>query len=57
MPVVATLVGVLLLGEHLRWNEPVGALIVLTGVAVSQGVPAMVRRRYSTSRSVPVSTS
>jgi drug/metabolite transporter (DMT)-like permease len=57
MPVVATLVGVLLLGEHLLWNQPVGALIVLTGVAVSQGAPALVRRRYVTARSVPVSTS
>jgi drug/metabolite transporter (DMT)-like permease len=42
MPVVATLVGVLVLREHLVWNQPVGALIVLAGVAVSQGV---LRRR------------
>ena len=42
MPVVATLVGVLILREHLSWYQPVGALIVLAGVAVSQGVP---RRR------------
>nr|WP_127554493.1 DMT family transporter [Actinoplanes sp. OR16] len=38
MPVVATVVGVLVLGEHLWWNQPVGALIVLSGVAVSQGL-------------------
>ncbi|GAA3334729.1 hypothetical protein GCM10020358_00310 [Amorphoplanes nipponensis] len=43
MPVVATVVGVLILGEHLVWNQPLGALIVLTGVAVSQGV--LTRRR------------
>ena len=43
MPVVATVVGVLILGEHLIWNQPVGALIVLTGVAISQG--ALTRRR------------
>jgi drug/metabolite transporter (DMT)-like permease len=36
MPVVATLVGVLILHEHLHWNQPAGAAIVLTGVAVSQ---------------------
>jgi drug/metabolite transporter (DMT)-like permease len=38
MPVVATIVGVLVLREHLLWNQPVGALIVLAGVAVSQGL-------------------
>jgi drug/metabolite transporter (DMT)-like permease len=43
MPVVATVVGVSILGEHLIWNQPVGALIVLAGVAISQG--ALSRRR------------
>ncbi|MEU4423618.1 DMT family transporter [Actinoplanes sp. NPDC024001] len=38
MPVVATLVGVTILHEHLHWNQPVGAVIVLVGVAVSQGL-------------------
>jgi drug/metabolite transporter (DMT)-like permease len=38
MPLVATVVGVTVLGEHLRWYQPVGALIVLAGVATSQGV-------------------
>lgn len=36
-PLVAALVGVSLLGEHLTWNQPAGALVVLTGVAVAQG--------------------
>jgi drug/metabolite transporter (DMT)-like permease len=45
MPVVATLVGVVILGEHLLWNQPVGALVVLTGVAISQGVLMRLRRR------------
>ncbi len=44
MPVVATVVGVLVLGERLHWNQPVGALIVLTGVAVSQGLLRSPRR-------------
>ena len=44
MPVVATLVGVLVLDEHLSWNQPAGALVVLAGVAVSQGV-LRIRRR------------
>jgi drug/metabolite transporter (DMT)-like permease len=45
MPVVATVVGVLILREHLRWNQPVGALVVIAGVAVSQGVLARLFRR------------
>lgn len=36
-PLVAALVGVSLLGEHLDWNQPAGALIVLAGVALAQG--------------------
>jgi threonine/homoserine efflux transporter RhtA len=44
MPVVATVVGVLILGEHLIWNQPVGALVVLAGVAISQGVLSRWRR-------------
>jgi drug/metabolite transporter (DMT)-like permease len=38
MPVVSTAAGVLLLGEVLSWNQPVGALIVLSGVALVQGL-------------------
>lgn len=37
-PVFSTLLGVLVLAEELTWNQPVGALLVLAGVAVSQGV-------------------
>ena len=35
--VFATVAGVVLLGEQLTWNEPVGGLLVLLGVAASQG--------------------
>jgi drug/metabolite transporter (DMT)-like permease len=38
MPVVATAAGVLVRHEHLSWYEPVGALVILLGVAVSQGI-------------------
>lgn len=38
LPVVATAVGVLVLSERIAWYQPVGALVVLTGVAVSQGL-------------------
>jgi drug/metabolite transporter (DMT)-like permease len=37
VPVFATIAGVTLLGERLTWNEPVGGLLVLLGVAASQG--------------------
>jgi drug/metabolite transporter (DMT)-like permease len=36
IPVFATALGIIVLGESLQWNEPVGAAIVLFGVAVSQ---------------------
>ncbi|GLH97705.1 transporter [Phytohabitans aurantiacus] len=38
IPIVATVIGVVALGEGVSWYQPVGALIVLLGVAVSQGV-------------------
>lgn len=37
IPVFAVLVGALALGEQPTWHQPVGALVVLLGVAVSQG--------------------
>ncbi len=43
MPIFAIIVGVLVLDEHLTWYQPVGALVVLTGIAVSQGVIRIVR--------------
>lgn len=35
-PVVAVIVGIIFLSEPISWNEPVGALIVLIGAAISQ---------------------
>ena len=35
-PVVAIIVGIIILGEKITWNEPVGALIVLLGAAIAQ---------------------
>ncbi len=37
-PLVSTLLGILLLGESLVWNQPVGAAIVLLGAALVQGL-------------------
>jgi drug/metabolite transporter (DMT)-like permease len=45
IPVVSTLAGVLLLGEHLTWNQPLGAAIIVAGAALSQ--------RHSPSRPPP----
>lgn len=39
VPVVATVLGVLVLGERLLWHEPVGAVIVLAGVWLAQRRP------------------
>lgn len=37
VPVVSTLAGVLVLGEPLTWNEPVGAAIILLAAVAAQG--------------------
>lgn len=37
-PIVSTFLGIVLLGESLTWNEPVGAVIVLLGAALVQGL-------------------
>jgi len=39
VPVIATVAGVVLLGESLSWNTPVGALVVLAGAALTQTRP------------------
>jgi len=52
IPLVATVVGVVVLGEKLSWNQPVGGLIVLVGVAVSQGLLSKHRRDVSPSPDV-----
>jgi hypothetical protein len=43
-PLSAAVVGVSLLGEQLTWNQPVGAVVVLTGVALAQGRLRALRR-------------
>jgi drug/metabolite transporter (DMT)-like permease len=50
-PLVAAVAGVVVLGEHITWNQPVGGLIVLSGVAVSQGLLARVRHSRVSERS------
>ncbi len=38
VPIFAVVVGAVVLGERMNWHQPVGALIVLVGVAVAQGL-------------------
>lgn len=45
IPLFSTVVGILVLGEHLAWYEPVGAVVVIAGVAISQGRLDLVRGR------------
>jgi drug/metabolite transporter (DMT)-like permease len=39
IPVFSTVLGVVVLGEPLSWNQPVGAAVLLGGIAISQGLP------------------
>lgn len=36
-PVIGVALGILILGERLSWNEPVGALVVFAGILLAQG--------------------
>ncbi|GAA2606012.1 DMT family transporter [Dactylosporangium fulvum] len=44
-PFVAAVAGTVFLGETLTWHQPVGGIVVLAGVAASQGLFSVVRRR------------
>lgn len=55
IPLVATVVGILVLKEELRWYQPTGGLIVLAGVAVSQGLLSRRRHAPTSSESAPPS--
>ncbi|MCU1423925.1 MAG: EamA family transporter [Microbacteriaceae bacterium] len=46
-PVVGVLLGVLVLGERLSWNEPTGALLVLLGILFTQQRIRLERRRLA----------
>ncbi|WP_432876274.1 DMT family transporter [Kribbella sp. CA-245084] len=55
MPVFSILVGVIVLHEHITWYQPVGGLVVLLGVAVSQGL-LTVRRKPVVTAEAPATT-
>ena len=44
-PVVGVVLGVLLLDERFSWHEPVGAVLVLLGILLTQGRVRLARRR------------
>jgi drug/metabolite transporter (DMT)-like permease len=44
VPIVSTALGIVVLGEHLEWNQPVGAAVVLASVAFSEGLIGRRRR-------------
>jgi drug/metabolite transporter (DMT)-like permease len=44
IPLFATACGVVLLDEGFAWHEPIGALVVLLGVALAQGRLRMTTR-------------
>ncbi len=54
IPLVATVVGIMVLNEALTWHQPVGGLIILAGVAVSQGLFS--RRRAAAPPIAPSAT-
>jgi predicted membrane-bound mannosyltransferase len=43
IPIFSTVLGIVVLGEALVWNEPVGAVVILVGVAISQGAHVLRR--------------
>ena len=43
-PLVAGVIGYLAFGERVSWNEPVGAVVVVLGIVLAQGVPVLRRR-------------
>jgi len=50
IPIVALLLGAIVLGEPLTWNLFIGAAIVLAGVALSEGRLETKKHRYSLGR-------
>jgi drug/metabolite transporter (DMT)-like permease len=44
-PLVGVLLGILILNERLTWNQPTGAVVVIIGIALSQGLIGGTTRR------------
>jgi len=46
-PVIGVALGILILGERLTWNEPVGALVVIAGILLTQQRVRLLTRRQT----------
>jgi drug/metabolite transporter (DMT)-like permease len=46
-PVVGVALGIILLGETMSWNAPLGALLVFLGILLAQGRLRLPRRRHT----------
>lgn len=46
-PVIGVVLGILILGEHLTWNAPVGALVVIGGILLTQQRVRLFTRRQA----------
>ncbi|SCE77979.1 Permease of the drug/metabolite transporter (DMT) superfamily [Micromonospora purpureochromogenes] len=53
IPIFAVLIGAVVLDERLNWHQPVGALVVLLGVAVAQGLVGRRRLRGTATAGAP----
>jgi drug/metabolite transporter (DMT)-like permease len=53
MPIVSTVLGAIVLGEAVHWNQPVGTAILLGGIAASRGGLRRVRRLRRRPRVLP----
>ncbi|MEH1058970.1 DMT family transporter [Micromonospora sp. CPCC 206171] len=53
IPIFAVLIGAVVLDERLNWHQPVGALVVLLGVAVTQGLVGRRRPRAEAVTGIP----
>lgn len=53
MPVVSTVLGAIVLGEAVHWNQPVGTAVLLGGIAMARGGVGPIRRLTRRSRAAP----
>ena len=54
IPVFSTLLGVVVLGEALKWNQPVGAAVLIVGIAITQGRVHLRLRRWRIRITAPI---
>ena len=57
IPLFATCLGIVVLGERLHWYEPLGAIVVLAGVAVSQRRVTLAASRRRAAAARPLASS